>query len=278
MLMLIAAPVVLLVVAVGLTAMGLRGRVIDDHPLCRRCRFDLVGLWTPAKCPECGASLAAPNSIRTGHRRRRWLPLSIGGVLLVLLTGSAVTIGVASSRGYNFNTAMPDWMLELKGRSSDSSKANSALLELARRLNAREMDAEQAQRLVEEGLENQANVAAPWLPGWGDIIEAAHANGLVTQDQWKRYGRHAFPVATIVWAHETYVIGADVRPVRLGSSLAVFEGQFDITDLSAADKSEIRRGGGTTSARIISSGNARVLMQQLLFDFPPGGRIQVHAK
>jgi hypothetical protein len=39
-----------------LLVLGVRGWRIDDHPVCRRCRFDLVGVY-PAigACPECGA-------------------------------------------------------------------------------------------------------------------------------------------------------------------------------------------------------------------------------
>lgn len=47
---------------IGLAALGLalfwrgwRGRRIDNHPWCRKCRFDLKGLWPgAARCPECG--------------------------------------------------------------------------------------------------------------------------------------------------------------------------------------------------------------------------------
>jgi hypothetical protein len=36
---------------------GLRGRQIDNHPLCRRCGFDLTGrLAHSAKCAECGGA------------------------------------------------------------------------------------------------------------------------------------------------------------------------------------------------------------------------------
>ncbi|MCC6679040.1 MAG: hypothetical protein IT436_18090 [Phycisphaerales bacterium] len=29
---------------IALIGLGLRGRKIDDHPICRKCRFDLVGV------------------------------------------------------------------------------------------------------------------------------------------------------------------------------------------------------------------------------------------
>src|SRR5688500_20118731 len=39
--------------------LGLRGKRVDDHPLCRRCGLDLFGLPEGAtKCSECGADLS----------------------------------------------------------------------------------------------------------------------------------------------------------------------------------------------------------------------------
>ena len=36
-----------ILLAIGLVALvfGLRGRKIDDHPICRLCRFDLHGIY-----------------------------------------------------------------------------------------------------------------------------------------------------------------------------------------------------------------------------------------
>lgn len=56
-LLLIAAPLLLgFVIAVVLLRRGLRGRAIDDHPVCRACGFDLFNLPSDrAACPECGS-------------------------------------------------------------------------------------------------------------------------------------------------------------------------------------------------------------------------------
>ena len=37
-------PALLLVAGIVLTVRGLRGRRVDDHPHCRKCGFDLIGL------------------------------------------------------------------------------------------------------------------------------------------------------------------------------------------------------------------------------------------
>ncbi|HYO10382.1 MAG TPA: hypothetical protein VER17_15540 [Tepidisphaeraceae bacterium] len=44
--------------ALVLLVLGMRGRRVDDHPVCRRCGFDLVGPpGGTATCSECGADL-----------------------------------------------------------------------------------------------------------------------------------------------------------------------------------------------------------------------------
>ena len=43
------AILVLLLLGLALTALGLRGRRVDDHRLCRRCRFDLNGRLADAE-------------------------------------------------------------------------------------------------------------------------------------------------------------------------------------------------------------------------------------
>jgi hypothetical protein len=48
----------LFIAGAALLFVGLRGRRLDDHPLCRRCGFDVFGTPEPqTACPECGADL-----------------------------------------------------------------------------------------------------------------------------------------------------------------------------------------------------------------------------
>src|SRR5688500_20138720 len=69
--------------------LGLRGKRVDDHPLCRRCGFDLFGLPEGAtECSECGADLSVRwKAVRIGNRHRRG-GLDAGGARL-LKTGRA---------------------------------------------------------------------------------------------------------------------------------------------------------------------------------------------
>src|SRR5205085_4891342 len=68
-----------------------RGSRMDDHPLCRRCGFDLFGKPEESLvCSECGASLKRRRSIRLGRREpcRRLLTLALL-VLTLCLSGEA---------------------------------------------------------------------------------------------------------------------------------------------------------------------------------------------
>src|SRR3982751_3540492 len=70
---------------------ALRGRRVDDHPICRRCGFDVFGRPEGSStCSECGADLARRRAIRVGRReRRRGLARVAGSGVLM----SAVVLG-----------------------------------------------------------------------------------------------------------------------------------------------------------------------------------------
>src|SRR4051812_2253860 len=54
-----------------------RGKRVNDHPMCRRCDFDLTGLPpTSDRCPECGSDIRRRRATYVGERQRRpmvWL-------------------------------------------------------------------------------------------------------------------------------------------------------------------------------------------------------------
>lgn len=88
--------ILLLLYLIGLRwlVLGLRGRAIDDHPLCARCGYDLSRLPI-AQCPECGSALIRAGAIRVGHRQRRVGLAAVGG-LVVLVAGVGAAIAVAA--------------------------------------------------------------------------------------------------------------------------------------------------------------------------------------
>lgn len=72
----------------GLAAVlrGMRGPLVDDHPYCRQCGFDLSGhAFRPRRCPECGTGLVGANLVVIG-RRRRQPGLVVGGFVLIAVS------------------------------------------------------------------------------------------------------------------------------------------------------------------------------------------------
>ncbi|MEX0653824.1 MAG: ankyrin repeat domain-containing protein [Phycisphaeraceae bacterium] len=75
-------------VGVGVLARGWRARRLDDHPICRRCKYDLFGLGSdqPA-CPECGADVRRRGAVTLGNRARH-KPMIYSGLAMALLFAS----------------------------------------------------------------------------------------------------------------------------------------------------------------------------------------------
>ncbi len=71
---------------------GLRGRLIDDHPLCRRCGYDLIGhAQRPYHCPECGSDTTLPDAVKIGRRNLSRSRL-LAGVSLIILSSTPFTL------------------------------------------------------------------------------------------------------------------------------------------------------------------------------------------
>ncbi|QQE10732.1 hypothetical protein JD969_14655 [Planctomycetota bacterium] len=69
-----------------------RGKRIDNHPLCRSCKYDLTGIHTPYDaCPECGYDISSPKLIRRGNRKPRPTH-AITYIILALLFTSPIVI------------------------------------------------------------------------------------------------------------------------------------------------------------------------------------------
>jgi hypothetical protein len=188
---------------ISLIMLALRGRRIDDHPLCRRCRFDLVGIVVgivvgvgvgvggrEVRCPECGSKLDGPRSVYRGNRRRRPRLLAIG-VLLLVAAGAPMTI-LAGGRaaGVDWNRHKPEWWLGGEARGRDAAAAGAAMQELAGRLRERRISPQLAQHLIALALERQADLNSPWAAGWTSYLDVAHRSGVLTPEQVQRYLRH----------------------------------------------------------------------------------------
>ena len=168
----------LVIVGVALLAIGLRGRRTDDHPLCRRCGYDLTAGDTAGRCPECGADLSRRRTLQIGHRSRRPVLIVVGTVLqapCLLIAGVGIWV---HSRGIDPTPYKPVWWLRADLDSSPTRRAK-ALGELTTRVANGSLTPAQADAIADRALRAQAS-DAPWDPLWGGWIEAAQAAGAWT--------------------------------------------------------------------------------------------------
>jgi hypothetical protein len=186
------------VVATVLLALALRGRRASDHPVCRRCGFDLFGKpETSTRCGECGADLNRRRAIRRGRRQRRtrlaWLSL-----LLVAVAGAKLGLdGYHVSREHNWARYKPaSWLareIELSSP-SDVKLRDESRAEILRRLNVRQLSATWVDRLTQRALAIQADPSKPWDNWWGDFVQDARTTNQLSDDAWHQYLGHAWPM------------------------------------------------------------------------------------
>lgn len=182
------------VVGFALALIGWRGKRIDDHPLCRRCKYDLFGTDAiPKQCPECGSLLAKPRATRLGNRRRRRAMLTVGIVIsLSSLTGGGL-FGWSKAKDFDWYPYKPLWMLQPEIEKDPSVRgARKATTEILRRLGNDKLSNRQVRNLVDHALDLQADPNANWNRFWGDLIEEAWILGRTPDDKLKQYFQELF--------------------------------------------------------------------------------------
>jgi hypothetical protein len=180
-----------LVVGVLLFITGWRGKVINDHPICRACRFDLFGLDARDACPECGADLTRPKSRRIGQRERSRPMIAIGLLMLVLALSVGGGAAYHQLTATNWQQYKPVWWLMNEADQAPGTVSDLALVELVHRQGAGKLDQKQTQTLISKALKHQADANRQWQVGWGTFIENARANKQVTDAQWLQYATNA---------------------------------------------------------------------------------------
>jgi hypothetical protein len=180
----------LLACALALLALALRWRVLDDHPVCRRCRFDLFGAPRGStRCPECGADVSNPRAVRVGNRVRRRGAIAVAVPLLAATLATVTIIGRSALRGRTVESFMPVWMLLRQAEGNDPTAAGEALAEIGSRLDRHQLDASQANEVAERALARQGDPSLPWHPRWAHLIEHVDTVARLTDAQRDRYER-----------------------------------------------------------------------------------------
>ena len=221
------AAVVLVLLALSLLIVAVRGRRTNDHPLCRRCGYDLTGRAADAgRCGECGADLSRPAAVRVGHRRRRSGLLATSILLLVVsVTGGGLLVWARAAK-FDPEPHKPVWWLRLDAAGSTAARS-AAVGEVARR--ADHLSAEQLAPFVARALDLQAS-AATWDVAGCRLIEAAHAAGKLAPAAWATYAKQAYTVGlytrpTIV-AGDPLPISFPMNGVRLNDAGFMVSGQL----------------------------------------------------
>lgn len=216
---------VVFIAGVVLLVIGLRGRRLDDHPICRKCKFDVTGVYagggTASKCPECGAVLDSARAVRTGNRRR-WRPaIVVGGLLLGAVLLVAYVIGWSQATKTNLNPYKPVWLLRYEARGAGQA-AVECIDELEQRLTTGTLPEREIARVVVDALAAQAGEsgAGAWHPEWAALFHRAMRAGRVTDEQRTMYYRNGIVVTPIVRPAARAGVPVPMQIVPSGSRLA----------------------------------------------------------
>lgn len=196
---------------------GLRGKRIDDHPLCRKCGFDLTGRPDASmQCSECGADLQRPNAIRIGHRakRRGVVVASLAVLLLGLLMGSLVAI--LATRKFNPLEYAPMWYVEIAVLGPSGIARDDGVAETQRRMKLPNAKAATFQKLIGQLLAAQGDETKPWAGAWGDLLENFRQAQMLSDAQAKQYFSQLVKIKIIT--RPEVRPGADV-PVQVNVTL-----------------------------------------------------------
>ena len=209
-------PSLVLLGGVTLLWLGLRGRRVDDHPICRRCGFDLFGRPEGSNiCSECGGDLTKRHAIGAGQRVRRGGMIALGVFMLALGLSLGGGAGYATYTFTDWQRAKPVWWLVREIDHGDPKTQSAAITEVIGRLANRRLSQSQINSIADTMLDLQADSKKPWLGGCGDFIEGARDTKQLSDARWQRYAEHAITFALEV---RPWIRRGDPIPFQIRSS------------------------------------------------------------
>lgn len=167
-----------------------RGKRIDDHPICRKCGYDMFGqhLAELPDCPECGTQIYSDRQLRRGNREPR--VVTSRAMLSLALLGLVASIGFTGkwAQTYDWNRVKPvSWLIHEASDPTHPIRGDAALDELDRRFDQDLLSFDQIQQLVQAALDYQADSSKPWDDKWGKWVEISRVQGVAGDEQWRRY-------------------------------------------------------------------------------------------
>lgn len=176
-----------LLVSMAVFVWAWQGKKIDDHPLCGRCGFDLVGRPEGSEqCSECGADLSKPWAVIFGHRVKRMKPLVWAGMVF-LISGAAIgTFGVAETGKIDLHEYKPVWWL---GRELGSTQPAVRLraYKTLERLSVSSQSVSSLLSLADRLLEARKDVTKPFSDEQTQFLLTLKLNGHLPEATWRAY-------------------------------------------------------------------------------------------
>ncbi|MCC6428099.1 MAG: hypothetical protein IT435_14915 [Phycisphaerales bacterium] len=290
----VLAPVALLGGIVMLW-LGLRGRRVDDHPLCRSCGFDLVGIPGAGEfadegvpdvlCPECGKEVSDPARIKEGNRKRRPRMMGIAVCLLAYAVLASAGLFTAMSRS-GLTKAMPSWVLVIMADSPDATRQREALAELADRISQDRISPWIARAAIGRALAAQAKWVGPWIVERGDLIEAGWHAKLTTIPQYRQFLQNGVVltcgVNPVLGPDEATWEVIDITPVIWGSIDRVGVGtsvelRVQLVEVRCGEE-RIAGDGNEGSMTTVGQGRPTVLSQMVEIPRKPVGQVNAQAR
>lgn len=221
----IVIPILVCFIGFVLLGVGWRGRLLNKHPVCRKCKFDLSGYSKDdlhrlednnnielIKCPECGSVVGAAGTIQIGQRHKRYPFIFSGSVLFVL---SAAVLGIqifVAAQQINTYKYKPVWWLIAEMQSPDTVSVDAAFGELMSRLQANKLSRSDINNVVNQVLELQADQSFKWNPVLGDFIEDAWLENYLSSEQRNQYAQNAYDIELV---HRDKYLETDDWELRL---------------------------------------------------------------
>lgn len=171
--------------------LGRRWRRIDDHPWCRRCRFDLVGSWPASTCPECGSDLSAKRAVAHGQRAAQPVVFGAGVFILILAMTIGIRAGYQRIAPIDWNSYKPAAWLVRDLHSTKGERVEAALAELVERDEAGDLAPHHRAALLDHVFESLVSQLQTTKVQWVPVVERAWLDDSLSEQRRLEFARTA---------------------------------------------------------------------------------------